>query len=417
MDDSDSPIHVTSLAGQRPQPDGGWSHVIRAVPGALVVPSTLPDLVQPAGVFDATGAYVPEAVLWRGRALMVAPERPAPTAHLPGRWLWGGVLLNHFGHFLVESTGRLWGLDALQGLDGIVFLSKRDSDEEGEVLELSAFHRRFMTLLGIDLPIRIVTEPTSIDHLEVPGQGFGIGAIASGTPAFRRFIQTRFARDIAAEGPERLYISRSGLSAVRGGILAEDQIEELLASQGYEIFHPQNHPIEVQIARYKAARQVVALDGSALHLLAMVAGPQQQVALIKRRDSGASESIVAHLTAFSGRPPEVIDVIRQDWVRSDRKKADRMSVGELDFARLARDLAERGFLAPGTRMRGLSDRQALRAIQMLERSLRRAGLTFRPVPRGVDPASVPIRPAPPLVPRNARQASRFGLDLPGQAAE
>ncbi|NBZ87414.1 glycosyltransferase family 61 protein [Stagnihabitans tardus] len=383
---------VLTDATQSPRPEGGWSHAIRTVKDAVIATSTLQDLVQPAGVFDAKGDFVHESVLWRGRALMVPPETmPEPVETLPGRWLWAGVLLNHFGHFLVESSGRLWGIDAVQGkLDGVIFISKRDADEEGEALELSAFHQGFMRLLGLDLPFKVVTQPTRVEVLEVPGQGFGIGALASGIAPFRQFIRSRFAKDIAPEGPEKLYISRSGLSAVRGGILHEERIEELLSPQGYEVFHPQKHPMEVQIARYKAAKQIVSLDGSALHLLAMVGREDQQVAMIKRRDSGASTSIVAHLTGFTGRAPEVIDVIKQDWVRSDRKKADRTSIGELDFARLAGELVARGFLPQGITAEALSPRQAERAIIQVEKDLRRRNLTFRPVPRGVDPATIPL---------------------------
>lgn len=383
---------VSTDPTQSPRPEGGWSHAIRSVPGAVIATSTLPDLVQPAGVFDAEGGFVHESVLWRGRALMVAPEvAPEPVADLPGRWLWAGVLLNHFGHFLVESSGRLWGIDTVQGkLDGIIYISKRDADEEGEAVELSAFHQNFMALLGLDLPFKVVTQPTRVEMLEVPGQGFGIGALASGTAPFRRFMQSRFAKETPAEGAEKLYISRSGLAAVRGGILFEERIEELLAPHGYDIFHPQKHPMEVQIARYKAARQIVSLDGSALHLLAMVARPDQHIAMIKRRDSGASDSIVAHLASFATRKPEVIDVIKQDWVRSDRKKADRTSIGELDFARLAAELVARGFLPAGIKADALNERQAERAILKVEKELRRRNLTFRPVPRGVDPNTVPL---------------------------
>lgn len=406
-----------------PQPGGGWSHQVRTVPGALVVPSTSIEMIQPAGVFDAEGAYVHEAVLWRGRALMVPPERPEPIDTLPGRWLWAGVLLNHFGHFLVESTNRLWGLEAVGPLEGILYLSKRDAEEEGEALALSAFHQRFMALLGIDLPFRIITRPTRIAQLEVPGQGFGIGSMAAGTPAFRSFFQSRFAVKIAPEGSEKLYISRSGLAAVRGGVLEEERIEATLAAAGYDIFHPQKHPLEVQIARYKAARKVVALDGSALHLLAMVADGAQDIAVIKRRDSGASDSILAHLTAFAGRAPHVIDAIKHDWVRSDRKRADRTSVGELDFGTLSKTLIEKGFLPDGAEIPDLPARHVQRAIEKVERELRKRGLTFRPVPRGVDPATVPIRPAltrdeiraaklarresAQTAPRNDRQAARL----------
>ena len=76
------------------------------------------------------------------RAAMTPPPWPQRRDHLPGRWLWGGVLMDHFGHFLTESTPRLWAIGALKDqLDGLVFLHKRN----GEVANL---HRTFMALMA-----------------------------------------------------------------------------------------------------------------------------------------------------------------------------------------------------------------------------------------------------------------------------
>jgi hypothetical protein len=365
-----------------PDPEGGWSRRIVTVKEALVVPATVPDMIQPMGVFDAAGSYVHEAVLWRGRRLMVEPERPEPVAHLPGRWIWGGVLLNHFGHFLVESTSRLWAVDAVEGpVDGLVFTVKRETAEEAGQPVLQPFQRLFFELLGIGMAVKILAEPTRVEQLEVPGQGFGLGEIARGTAPFRQFFQTRFARDIAAEGPEKLYISRSALGAGRGGVIGEEHIEQALEAAGYEVFHPQKASLPTQIARYKAARQIVALDGSALHMVAMVAGPGQQVGMIKRRDSAVSVSIVHHLSAFMGHPPAVFDQIVQDWVRSDRKRADRHSIGELNLAALGADLVAAGFLPAGTTIAGLSAEEVRAAVSAFEVNFR-GKLSFEPVPRG-----------------------------------
>lgn len=365
-----------------PSPEGGWSERIVTVAGAVIATTPSKEMIQPMGVFDAGGRFIHEAVLWRGRPLMVEPEVPPEVEHLPGRWIWGGVLLNHFGHFLTESLGRLWALAAVEGkVDGILFVPKRDDQDDGAEVEMQSYHRLFFDLAQVDVPIRIVTRPTRVDVLEVPGQGFGIGPMAEGTRAFRAFLEARFAKEVAPVGGERLYISRSGLSAQRGGILWETRLEELLAGEGYEVFHPQKHSLVEQIARYKGARQIVALDGSALHLAAMSGARGQRVAVVKRRDSGASDSIVRNLAAFLGIVPDVIDVIRQDWIRSDRKRADRFSIGELDFAALGRALAEMGYVSAGVDWPALTDDEARAAIREVEGTLKRRKLTFAPVPR------------------------------------
>ncbi|GLS86081.1 hypothetical protein GCM10010873_10550 [Cypionkella aquatica] len=403
-------------ATQAPSPEGGWSASITSVPGAVVATTLSQEMIQPMGVFDAEGTYLHQGVLWRGRPLMTAPELPEVQEELPGRWIWGGVLLNHFGHFLTETTGRLWALDAVQGaVDGVVFVSKRDSDESNSPVLLQKYHQMFFDMLGMDLPIKIITKPTRVEMLEVPGQGFGIGPMASGTAEFRSFMSKRFAKDVAPVGGERLYISRSELSAIRGGILEEVRLERLLAASGYEVYHPQKHSLTDQIARYKAARQIVALDGSALHLLAMAGPIGAQVAMIKRRDSHASDSIINHLAAFLQRAPVVVDVILQDWIRSDRKRADRFSVGELDFASLGAKLVEAGFIPDAADWQTLTEAEAMAAIKAIEAQLKKGKLTFSPVPRK---GGKPQRPTEPKAPAAAKaEPERRARRMAQRAAE
>ncbi|GLS86075.1 hypothetical protein GCM10010873_10490 [Cypionkella aquatica] len=364
-----------------PDPTGGWSTAIKSVPNAVVNHLQRGYLVHSSGIFDADGGYVPEGVLWRGRAMMVPPPMPETPEYQPGRWLWGGKLLNHFGHFLIESTGRLWALDHVQGqLDGIVFIPEGPMTGADQAAELKGFQRLFFDLLGITLPIKVLTKPTRFEHLEVPGQGFGIGPLGGGTDPFRAYIQKNFAIQVQPEGGERLYISRSELDVSLGGILGEMRLERYLAENGYEVFHPQNHSLTDQIARYKAAKQVVGLDGSALHLFAMAGTPEQRVALIKRRSGPAPDGIVRHLRGFTGQRPLVLDTITHNWVRSDRKHADNFSYGELDFARLGKQLSRNGFVPAGVSWRALSAARAAAAMQGIEEKMPGKKHSFNAVP-------------------------------------
>ncbi|MDB5659516.1 MAG: hypothetical protein JWS10_2131 [Cypionkella sp.] len=364
-----------------PSVEGGWSTQIRTVPNGVINHVKQGFRVHGSGVLDVDGGYVPESVLWRSRPLMVAPPVPENPAYQPGRWLWGGKLLDHFGHFLIESTGRLWALDHLKGhMDGIVFVPEGDLSGESEPPELKAFQRVFFDLLGITLPIKVLTRPTRFERLEVPGQGFGTGLMAAGTAQFRDFIQNRFGATVAASGSELLYISRSQLGRDLGGIVGEARLERYLSECGYEIYHPQNHSLTEQIARYKAARQVVSVDGSALHLFAMVGTPHQRIAMIRRRLGTTPEGIVRHLRAFTQTDPLVLDAITQNWVRSDRKHADNFSYGELDFAALGKELSRNGFVPAGLKWRPLSTARAAMAIQRIAAWFAPEAISFNAVP-------------------------------------
>jgi hypothetical protein len=93
----------------------------------------------------------------------------------------------------------------------------------------------------------------------------------------------------------------------------------------------------------------VALDGSALHLAAYVLSPQARVAIILRRTSANVADYLLQYRSFLGITPDVIDVIRCDWISGDNTRADFRSVGELDFSALFGQLAALGHLPEGFR--------------------------------------------------------------------
>jgi FkbM family methyltransferase len=328
-----------------PNPSGGWSTQIARLEKPIVVPPTERSHVQPSGVLTAQGGPVPHATTWRnGRLLTPAPTRPKTAERLSGRWLWGGVLWRYFPHFITESVTRLWALEHLNqaDFDGILFVPKSPANKE----PLPGFQKSFMNLMGCDLPIHEARTACIPDELIVPGQGFGLGRISRGTDRFIEAMALRFGQEIAADGPEKLYISRSRLGVRRGALLGEVRLEAALADQGYEIFHPQLHSLDVQIARYKAARQIVAAEGSALHLYAFVGRPDQQVAMILRRKSGATRHIAAHIQSFTGREPLMVETLRRSWMPKGETRK-RLAIGEPDFAAVQTALASNGFVAPG----------------------------------------------------------------------
>jgi len=329
-------------AERPPVPEGGWSTEITTLDSALVILPEDSGLVQPAGVLHSDGRPCPQAALWRnGRALTTPPEAPqGKVAERRGTWLWGGVLWLHFGHFLVESTARLWALDHLEEeIDGILFIPKRPRNG-GEV---AGYQRDFLALLGCDKPLVSLDAPTRVERLIVPGQGFGLGSLITGTEPYRNTIANRFAQEIAPEGPEKLYISRSKLPAGRGNLIGEEALETYLAAQGYTVFHPEKHGLREQIAVYKAAKQIIAAEGSALHLLGMVARPMQQVAIVVRRPSSATRGLEQHLQSFAGIATATLCHLTRSWKPLGKAKA-RLWMGELDMPALQDSLRETGFI-------------------------------------------------------------------------
>ena len=303
---------------------------------------------RPAGVFDALGHYEPLAQCWRDSqshttAITKIPPPDQSIETLSGTWLFGGMLYAHFGHFLCESTARLWGLD-LPGLtfDGVIFHPKARLPRMSRLINPT---RPWLAVAGCTLPVAAPPDPVRVQRLVVPEQGFGTGDMVAGRPEYRDFIRRRFGAEIPAEGSEKLYISRSRLYSKRGRILAETFLETALAAEGYEIFHPQEHPIEVQIARYKAARTVISTDCSALHLAALFARATDHVAILARRPGPTIDDFRAQYRIFCGLKPVMISHLTALHSLDDAKLAQMSEVyAEVDFPLLRQSLIDSGFI-------------------------------------------------------------------------
>lgn len=325
-----------------PNPRGGWSQSVAVLEEAVIAPPSKADgLVIEAGVFNAAGQPHPYATTWRRDRPITVPPNTPPRAktRLNGTWLFAGVLYHHFGHFQVESIARLWALRRFRDeLDGIVFISR---DGTGEI---KPYEKAYLRQLGCDLPISVCIQSTRAERLIVPGQGLGLGTIAGGTRIFRRFVAEDFAQGIAPKGPPKLFISRSRQPSDRGGFVGEAVLDARMRAASYEVFWPEAHGIEEQIARYRAAKRIISLDGSALHLFAMVARKNQELAIILRRERIASRSLRRQLGRFSGRDPVVINALQGE---TEPVLYRRRLISELDFAHIGRVLKRRGFLKRG----------------------------------------------------------------------
>jgi len=296
------------------------------------------------GVLTADHLEVGESITWRdGRRFSLEPRIPLESEieKLPGNYMFAGLMFGHFGHFLVETTARLWAYEQLKDkIDGIVFVPK----VQRRIDHVLNVYTPFLRLLDIDCPIINLPEPARFDTIYVPQQGFGMFGMIEGLPEYRDFMRARMGTKIAGDGADKLYVSRSALPEQRGGLIGETLIEEYLAAEGYRIFHPQKHSHEEQLAAYKSADFIISPDGSPLHMAALVAKPTAKVAVLARRPDIA-EQFELPFRAFCGIETVTIDALRCHWIPVNNARPSRLSYGELDFGKLYRQLKAGGLIA------------------------------------------------------------------------
>jgi hypothetical protein len=102
----------------------------------------------------------------------------------------------------------------------------------------------------------------------------------------------------------------------------------------------------VQIARYKAARDIIISDGSAAHLFAHVGREHQRVAYLPRRTTW-TEGPIEHIASFTGTRPLVPDTLRRVWLPKDTKQHRGVVFALHDLTALQTTLRDAGFVNGG----------------------------------------------------------------------
>jgi hypothetical protein len=321
--------------------DSPRSGRIEVLEQALVAPLTFYDRTSSPQLFDG-GAYHHD-----GRACTLslhtknmARNVPRPIVQasdfLPGTHLYGGLLKNeHFGHFVAESLARLWATQVTRFESVIFYL--RDSS-----LPVPSFVPDTLDCIRPKLRMHIAREPTQVERLIVPEQlchpsiGF-----AAGHPLLKQALSS--AASIDRDLPRKIYVSRSLLSGNEGCFLGESYVEDTLKEEGYAVLHPQTLPIRDQLAAYAAADQLIFAEGSALHLYALVARPDQRVFIIRRRPMGIVFDW--QLASFGAQPLAGSSHILGFFIPERDGKDLLRARARLDMATLAEELRAEGFIS------------------------------------------------------------------------
>ena len=217
-----------------------------------------------ACLYDTAGRRVDGTVhLRNGRAVRRTPERvelPRITDRIREPVVYGGHLPKHFGHFLLESLVRTWVYPMLRPgpLPFVHFREKFHLHEE-DLLDAA--------LRPYGAAPQAVLGPTLLQSVLVPEQGAEFDHIVQDEmrAVYDGIRDTLAGRDLPASDTP-LYLSRSRLGRDHRSTLGERSLERRLAQEGIDVIHPQELPLAEQIAAVSAARTVVGLHGTALHL-------------------------------------------------------------------------------------------------------------------------------------------------------
>lgn len=226
---------------------------------------------------------------WRAEAPVdVCPRPPAEGAsvdRLEGEALWGGCLVNHFGHFLAEFVHRL--LPAAQARPELPILYVTRPGQAAQ--PLPGFIQAVFAYLGVAERVRVLDRPTRVDRLWVAPQAERLGGPPPAAD-YLAVLATCQARLPAAPPGDVLFVSRAGVGE---GLVGEGLLERYFETLGAQVYRPEQHPLPAQLATYLAHAQLVFTEGSALHGLQLLGRLPGEVTVLSRRPGRFGQAFLA----------------------------------------------------------------------------------------------------------------------------
>lgn len=177
--------------------------------------------------------------------------------------IFGGLLVHHFGHFIVGTLSRFWSTQFPEHKILII-----NPEASAPAFQKPYINQIFSTI-GIDSTTFITLDkPTMLDRVVVPSPSFEENNIAYRVfSTFCHSIGAKLAGDPAhdLETNEMIYLSKSRLQGGVSNVLNEADIEKELVKQGFRIVYPELIPLRDQIRLFRGNSIIAGCAGSAFH--------------------------------------------------------------------------------------------------------------------------------------------------------
>ena len=181
-------------------------------------------------------------------------------AYVDKEVIFGGILIGHFGHFILECLGRLWYvLTQASPYKPIVFLTE---------LETCSWFGNFFDLLAIPQDRIILLErPTRFKSVTVPEEA--VHSWYDYTPEYLlpyRFMvqQARILTGNKSLG-KKLFLTRNELKDSQTKCVNEEYFGRFFAQQGYTMVELETLPLAEQVSIISNAEEIAAVMGSLTH--------------------------------------------------------------------------------------------------------------------------------------------------------
>lgn len=226
---------------------------------------TLKPVGQVPGVADTTNHIIDDCDYYTEIVY-----NDASAIHIEGTSLYAGFLRKSWGHFLMNSTARLWPLfrSEINNVDKIIFFA-----EDEKFAEISGNFREFLSLLGIlDKCVILKRGLYHFDDIIIGQIALEIGKYYS-SEFMMPFDAVRKSalKCLVSESPDTTHrskaiiLSRSRWRKNDKIQININKIDQLFILNGYETVCPEQISLRELIIRMNNADEIVSYSGSTAH--------------------------------------------------------------------------------------------------------------------------------------------------------
>lgn len=190
--------------------------------------------------------------------------------------IYGGYLFEHWGHFLVESTCRLW------------YVLQNERDKTPVVFAVSRKPSKvftdFFELLGVSDRIVFIDRPTRFAKVLVPEPSFVFCRQDGISPLFLMPFD-RIIERVEAGGYDKVYLSKSKWTGLDFQCFGEEKLERAFRANGYRVVYPERMTLKEQVAVLKGASEIASPAGTLAHNILFASSCRTRLIVLNRTSS------------------------------------------------------------------------------------------------------------------------------------
>ena len=227
-------------------------------------------------LYSSNGLRINDCILFRGAdqtdIITNAPDKIIPPKQLKKisqRFIYAGDVIDHYGHFLVESISRLWYIIKEQNYPVICHIIGKNN-MIGNIKNKKSNNRFidiFFESINLDKYQFIAfNEPVLLQEVTIPCQ-----SLVDRCEGFEvhKLIPENVAKMLLPQKMEKtgqpLYFSRTKLGRNVRLVINESKLEERLSNLGFAIVYPEKLSLRQQIHLVNKHEVIIGTKGSALH--------------------------------------------------------------------------------------------------------------------------------------------------------